>query len=55
MAALRPGGRLAYWSAHPDARFERALRGRGLQVEVHQVRTHPTAGTSHTIFVARRR
>ncbi len=53
-AALRPGGRLAYWSAGGDAAFERALRGAGLEVEVTRARAHPGRKTWHTIFVARR-
>ncbi|WP_420124956.1 spermidine synthase [Longimicrobium sp.] len=53
-AALRPGGRLAYWSADPDAAFEKALRGAGLTVQVERVRAHPTLKSWHTIFVARR-
>ena len=53
-AALRPGGRLAYWSADPDPAFERALRGAGLTVAVERVRAHPGLKTWHTIFVAQR-
>jgi spermidine synthase len=50
--ALRRGGRLAYWSADGDRAFEAALRRAGLVVEVVRVRTHPTSGGQHTIFVA---
>jgi len=53
VAALRPGGRLAYWSAGEDAPFEKALRRERLEVEVHRVRAHPTLKAWHTIFVAR--
>jgi spermidine synthase len=52
-AALRPGGRLAYWSAEADPRFEAVLRAAGLEVEVERVRAHATAGGRHTLFVAR--
>lgn len=52
-AALRPGGRLAYWSATEDAAFEAALRRAGLSVEVVRARAHPGLRTRHTIFVAR--
>ena len=53
MAALRPGGRLAYWSAEPDPAFEKALRGAGLAVEVVRARAHPGLKIWHTIYVAR--
>ncbi len=53
-AALRPAGRLAYWSAEDDPAFEKALRRERLTVEVHRVRAHPTLKTQHTIFVATR-
>jgi len=54
-AALRPGGRLAYWSATEDAAFEAALRRAGLAVEIVRARAHPGLRTRHTIFVARAR
>ncbi len=54
MAALRPGGRLAYWSAGGDPAFEAALRRAGLEVEVVRARAHPSLKSFHTIFVARR-
>jgi spermidine synthase len=53
-AALRPGGRLTYWSAEPDAAFEKALRAAGLTVEVVRTRAHPGLKIWHTIYVARR-
>jgi spermidine synthase len=53
VAALRPGGRLAYWSAGADPRFEAALRRAGLAVESTRVRAHATAGGMHTLLVAR--
>jgi spermidine synthase len=52
-AALRPGGRLAYWSADDDPAFEKALQRQRMAVEVHRVRAHPTLKTQHTILVAR--
>jgi spermidine synthase len=54
-AALRPGGRLAYWSAGADAAFETALRRAGLDVTVARAPVHSTSRGRHTIFVARRR
>lgn len=53
-AALRPGGRLAYWSAGPEPKFETALRRAGMAVEVIRARAHPGLGIWHTIYVARR-
>lgn len=51
-AALRPGGRLAYWSAGGDPAFEAALRRAGLAVEVTRVRAHPSLKSWHTLFIA---
>jgi spermidine synthase len=53
-AALRPGGRLAYWSADDDPAFEKALARAGLSVEVIRARAHPGRRVKHTILVARR-
>jgi spermidine synthase len=51
--ALRPDGRLAYWSAGGDPAFEKALRRAGMEVDVHPVKAHPGLKSWHTIFVAR--
>lgn len=51
-AALRPGGRLAYWSADEDPRFVARLRGAGLMVETARVRAHATSGGLHTLLLA---
>lgn len=52
-AALRPGGRLAYWSAGAEPAFEAALRRAGMAVEVIRARAHPCLKLWHTIYVAR--
>jgi spermidine synthase len=52
-AALRPGGRLAYWSADEDPRFAALLRAAGLGVEVVKVRAHATSGGPHTLLIGR--
>src|SRR3954471_11887018 len=51
-AALRPGGRLVYWSAQDDRAFERTLRRAGLTVSTSRVWSHGTSGVLHTLFVA---
>jgi spermidine synthase len=52
VAALRPKGRIAYWSVGEDPRFAHALRRAGLAVDTLRVRAHDTAGPLHTIYVA---
>ncbi|HYW52302.1 MAG TPA: hypothetical protein VE861_16930 [Gemmatimonadaceae bacterium] len=54
MAALRPGGRLAYWSVDSEPAFVRALKREGLTVAVHRVRSHATSGGHNTVIVATR-
>ena len=53
MAALREGGRLAYWAAQEEPAFEAALRRAGLAVEVSRERAHATSGPrQHVLYVA---
>ena len=52
-AALAPGGKLAIWSAAPDAAFTRRLRECGFQVEEVVVRARSNGkGPRHTIWFA---
>jgi spermidine synthase len=52
VAALRPGGRLAYWSADADPGFAAVLRRAGLRVQTLRVRAHESSGGWHTLLVA---
>ena len=52
VAALRPGGTIAYWSVGDDRRFVSALERSGLRVETMRVRAHDTAGPMHTLYAA---
>lgn len=54
IAALRPGGSIAYWSVSDDPRFVDALKRAKLTVEKLRVRAHDTAGPMHTLYVATR-
>lgn len=49
--ALKPGGRLAYWSAVDDAGFAGLLRSCGLTAEIHRARAHGTSGPWHTLYL----
>ncbi|MEP7002331.1 MAG: hypothetical protein ABI969_17715 [bacterium] len=53
VTALRPGGRIAYWSANENVQFEQSLRDAALSVEVLRIRAHTTSGPWHTLFFAR--
>jgi spermidine synthase len=51
--ALRPGGCIAFWSAAPDAAFERRLERAGFRVQVERCRSHESSGRWHTLFLGR--
>ena len=53
-AALRPGGVLAVWSAHPDPAFTQRLRRAGFSVAEVGVRAGRARGARHTIWLAER-
>jgi spermidine synthase len=53
-AALRPGGRLAVWSAEADPRFVARMGEAGFAVETVKARTHPTGGSWNWIFLGTR-
>ncbi|MBI2796416.1 MAG: spermidine synthase [Gemmatimonadetes bacterium] len=50
--ALRPGGRLCYWSAADDPAFVGSLRQSGLEVTRKRIRAHATSGPWHTVYLA---
>ena len=50
--ALRPGGVLAVWSAHPDRDFTRRLNGSGFAAEEAKVRANGKSGARHVIWLA---
>lgn len=54
--ALKPGGRVAFWSASTDPAFAKRLAKAGFQVETVAVKAWSQAKrNTHTIFVADRR
>jgi spermidine synthase len=52
IAALRPGGTLAYWSVDTEPAFVKALKRAGLTVSVHRVRSHATSGGYNCVILA---
>ena len=53
--ALRPEGRVIFWSAHPDKSFARSLEGAFKHVECISAKAYPKAKRfTHTLFVADR-
>jgi spermidine synthase len=55
LAALRPYGVLAVWSAGPSPRFERRLQAAGFEVEVLRVAARQGSRARHVLFLATRR
>lgn len=53
--ALKPGGALAVWSAHPDRGFAARLRQSGFEVEEVNTRARGKRGARHVIWLATRR
>jgi len=51
--ALRPGGRLAVWSAVRTPVFGRRLGAAGFTVAVHDVAARAGSGAAHTIYLGR--
>ncbi|MEO7521692.1 MAG: spermidine synthase [Gemmatimonas sp.] len=52
VVALRPGGRIVYWSVGDDPKFVEALQQCSLEVKTLRVRAHATSGPLHTLYVA---
>jgi spermidine synthase len=56
MRALKPGGRVAFWSANQDTVFAKRLTLAGFTVNIVAAKAHPHARReAHTIFVADRK
>ena len=56
MRALKPGGRVAFWSASSDSAFANRLSHAGFVVEAVAAKAYPQARRmAHTIFVADRK
>jgi spermidine synthase len=54
-SALQPGGRVIFWSAHPDKSFAKSLAGAFKKVESISAKAYPKAKRfTHTLFVADR-
>lgn len=54
-AALKAGGVLAVWSAHPDRRFTARLKRSGFEVEEVNARARGKRGARHVIWLATRK
>lgn len=51
VGALRPAGRVVYWSVGDDPGFVRALRRANLDVQSLRERAYATGSTMHTLYV----
>ncbi len=49
--ALRPGGRVVFWSAAEDPLFEKRMVRAGLRVNVVPTQSRPNSGSRHTLYV----
>jgi spermidine synthase len=54
-AALKPGGVLAVWSAHPDKKFTKRLRAAQFAIQEVPVRARGSRGRWHTIWLAEKK
>ena len=54
IAALKPGGTLAYWSVDSEPAFVKALKRAGLTVRVERVRSHVTSGGYNAVIIGNR-
>lgn len=52
--ALRPGGKVAVWSAGPPGEFQSLMSSCGFKTDIHPVRSHKNSGSHHTIFLGTR-
>ena len=48
--ALKPGGCAAFWSASPNAVFEKSFARAGFEVTAHRCRAHATSGAWHMVL-----
>jgi spermidine synthase len=53
LAALRPAGCLAVWSAAPAPAFAELMARAGFQVDVQRCRPHANSGGWHTLYLGR--
>jgi spermidine synthase len=51
LAALRPHGCAAYWSAVQDPAFAKLMSRAGFRVDIQKARAHETSGPFHTLFL----
>jgi hypothetical protein len=54
-ASLKPGGRVAFWSAEPEPQFRETLSRSGFDVEEFPAKAHERAKRyAHMIYVGQR-